>query len=438
VKVLHLPESYLPWRTGGKEVYCHTLAKALQADAVESIVAVHQNAIPSIPTGTYSHEGIPVHVLPPLPGYGQRRALCTREFDEIPGFEELLEKLGPDVVHFHDQGGGASLTHLKAVKARKIAAVLTYHTPGQTCPQSELMRFGRIPCDGALRLQRCTNCRLSTSGLPRPFSDLAALAEWPGFDPWSGSSLARVMTARKMVKLFRQSLRQVMELADAIVILAEWSREVWLCNGAPREKIHLIRTGGQPAYAGNPGPRYPERKPFRIVCSGRCTRIKGFHVLVEAVKQLPADLAIEVNFLGPYWDGPYGRQLLERIAGDPRFKAPILVPNAEMFPVLAGMDLAVIPSLWLETGPLTAFDAFAAGLPICGSRLGGIAEVICDGVDGRLFESGDSSQLARILMDLYSHPEKLEELRENVRQLRTFREIARETTALYNQLLIPE
>jgi glycosyltransferase involved in cell wall biosynthesis len=289
-----------------------------------------------------------------------------------------------------------------------------------------------------VQLQRCTTCRLSASGVLRPLSDAVALAEWPGLNPWSESPLARVMTARKMTRLFRDSLRQFIEMADAIVILAEWSREVWLRNGAPKEKIHLIRTGGRSAYAPKSGPMFPERKPLRIACVGRCTQIKGFHLLVEAVKQLPADVAIEVHFLGPYWDGDYGQRLAKRMADDGRFMTPRLVPNAELLPVLAEMDIVAIPSLWMETGPLTLFDAFAAGVPVIGSRLGGLREVVRDGTDGILFDVGDVAELAQAIGDLYAHPSHLQELRANVRQSRTFCEIAQETVLLYKQLIVQE
>ena len=41
-------------------------------------------------------------------------------------------------------------------------------------------------------------------------------------------------------------------------------------------------------------------------------------------------------------------------------------------------DLAVVPSIWLETGPLTILEAFAAGIPAAGTDLGGIRELLKD------------------------------------------------------------
>ena len=52
-----------------------------------------------------------------------------------------------------------------------------------------------------------------------------------------------------------------------------------------------------------------------------------------------------------------------------------------------------------------------------GARLGGIPELIDDGVNGRLFERGDSEALADILRDLWAHPEKVEAYRAACRRL---------------------
>ena len=40
------------------------------------------------------------------------------------------------------------------------------------------------------------------------------------------------------------------------------------------------------------------------------------------------------------------------------------------------LDFAVIPSIWMETGPLTILEAFAAGIPVIGTDLGGIKELL--------------------------------------------------------------
>ena len=55
---------------------------------------------------------------------------------------------------------------------------------------------------------------------------------------------------------------------------------------------------------------------------------------------------------------------------------------------MARHDVLVVPSLGLETGPLVVLEAQAAGLYVMGSHLGGIAELVGEGIGGELVEAG--------------------------------------------------
>ena len=82
---------------------------------------------------------------------------------------------------------------------------------------------------------------------------------------------------------------------------------------------------------------------------------------------------------------------------------------------LANARLLIVPSEWYEGLPLTIVEAFACGLPVIGSRLGSVAEVIEDQETGVLFTPGDARELASTIERLWSDPAKLELLRANAR-----------------------
>ena len=61
--------------------------------------------------------------------------------------------------------------------------------------------------------------------------------------------------------------------------------------------------------------------------------------------------------------------------------------------VLEGARFMVIPSEWSENNPLTVIESQALGTPVLGAKIGGIPELIEDGVSGMVFESGNPTDL---------------------------------------------
>jgi glycosyltransferase involved in cell wall biosynthesis len=77
-------------------------------------------------------------------------------------------------------------------------------------------------------------------------------------------------------------------------------------------------------------------------------------------------------------------------------------------------DVAVVPSRWVENQPLAILEAFACGVPVVAAGLGGMRELVKDGVDGRVFEAGSVDDLARVLRELALDRPRLEALRRGV------------------------
>jgi GT2 family glycosyltransferase len=68
--------------------------------------------------------------------------------------------------------------------------------------------------------------------------------------------------------------------------------------------------------------------------------------------------------------------------------------------VFDDLDVLVVPSIWIENAPFIIREAFAAGVPVVTSDLGGMAEMVREGVDGLLFPAGDAAALGAILRRL--------------------------------------
>lgn len=438
MKILHLPYGYFPDVRGGTEVYVHSLALALREMGVESLVAA-----PGTADAAYIHETIAVRrfALPETADlrelYGAGSPAATTAFTTI------LDEEQPDLVHFHAFTRGVSLAMAQAVKARGIPLALTYHTPTVSCQRGTLLRWGEVVCDGRLDRVLCAACALHGQGMSQGAARL--LSRTP---PALGRALGRVglrgnlWTALRMsdlVGLHHRAFQQLAELADQIVVLCHWVQEVLQRNGVPAAKMTICRHG-LPQTAAAPirplaQPWRPEDGPLRLVFLGRLDPTKGVDLLLAAMKRLPdAPLTLDIYGLSQGNSGDcYQAQLRTLAAGDPRLRFLPPVPNEQVLALLSRYHLLAVPSRWLETGPLVVIEAFAAGLPVLGANLGGIAELVTDGQDGLLVAESTPAAWAAVLARLMAQPHLVARLQQGVQPPRTAADVAADMLALYRQ-----
>jgi glycosyltransferase involved in cell wall biosynthesis len=79
-------------------------------------------------------------------------------------------------------------------------------------------------------------------------------------------------------------------------------------------------------------------------------------------------------------------------------------------------DLFVLPSLQ-DNFPNTALEAMACGVPVVGTRVGGIPEIVRDGCTGRLVEQGDAAALAGAIEELLTNAERRAQMAGNCRRV---------------------
>lgn len=159
-------------------------------------------------------------------------------------------------------------------------------------------------------------------------------------------------------------------------------------------------------------PAAPLARPWRpgdvvrVGSLGRLHPVKGYDVLIEAVRRMKAlagPVAFEVLIGG---DGAQRAALAARIAaaglGNVRLAGFVDPPDA----FLAGLHLYVQPSR-SEGLCVAAHEAMQAGLPVVVSDVGELPHSVVDGVTGRVVAAGDPGALADALKDLISRPEDL-------------------------------
>lgn len=438
MKIIQAVGWYFPDSLGGTEIYVAALSRRFVTAGHDVAIAAPDPA--SDVARTYEHEGVRVYRYP-IPS-SPTRAEC--QGDPVRGadlFHRWLEAERPDVVHVHTFVTGLGLHEVRAAKAAGARVIVTTHSSslGYLCQRGTLMRWGEQVCDGVCEVEKCAACALHARGLSKaaaeavasmPVEVSRALARVPG----------RLGTALGMPALIarNQAMQQEMLRAtDRFVLLTEWARRIVGANGAAGGTLAINRLGADFNGVGRkPGPLLrPTRRPIRIGYVGRFEAVKGVHDLARAVASLPADVPLGVEFRGPI-NTPADRaalvDLTSTLGRDPRVTFAAAVPHHEIPAVLATYDLLCCPGRCLEGGPTVAIEAMGVGTPVLGTRIGGLAELIDEGVTGRLVEPADWVGLAAALREAADDPRgTIDRWRAALPPARSMDEVAAEYLRVY-------
>ena len=211
-------------------------------------------------------------------------------------------------------------------------------------------------------------------------------------------------------EFFRQVERTLARASDVLVAVSPEVRDDLVELGvAPREKFAVVRLGiplaerlGDPsadldfrALYGIP------REAFVVGWVGRMTGVKDTGAVLEIVRAT-RDLGVDV-VLCMVGDGP-DREALEQQAHELGIARRTYFVGYQ--PDVAGyyrlFDAFVLPSV-NEGTPVSAIEALASGTPVVANRVGGVPDVVRDGLDGFLVEPGDvehaASRVAQLARD---------------------------------------
>jgi glycosyltransferase involved in cell wall biosynthesis len=439
MKIVQAVGWYFPESLGGTEVYVEGLCRRLRDAGQEVLVAAPDPA--HAVERTYEHEGVPVYRYP-IPSAPTR--------DEVQGtvptrgaerFHRWLAAQRADIVHAHTFVTGLGLAELRAAKSVGARVVVTTHSAslGWICQRGTMMRWGERLCDGLCRPAKCAACALQARGVGRPLAGMLAAIP-PALSRgarWLPGRLATALSMSDLIARNQGMQREMLATVDRFVLLTEWALGAAAANGAPRGKLTLNRLGhSHGKVVSKPGPdEQPTGRPITIGYLGRFDAIKGVHDLARAAASLPRDAAIRVEFRGPARSAA-DRAVLDGLraltADDPRITFADAVPYADVLQVLAGYDVLCCPAVCLEGGPTVAIEAHAVGTPVIGTSIGGLAELVTDGLNGRLVAPGDWRALAGVLAALAADPAgTIDRWRGRLPPARTMDQIAADYLAVY-------
>lgn len=188
-----------------------------------------------------------------------------------------------------------------------------------------------------------------------------------------------------LVLIFGLVERVLSRFCSVIVCISEHERQRALQVGLRSSKLMVVHNGISDVLRGDVCPNlWPVSSSLKLLFVGRFDRQKGVDVLFDALRSLGSSVHAVV----------VGSPVLSDLSSvDPPENATLVgwLSRADVIPLYAQADLLVVPSRWEGFG-IIAIEAMRSGCPVLASRVGGLSEVVEDGVTGILVppDSSDS------------------------------------------------
>ncbi|CAN5564239.1 hypothetical protein BH18VER1_BH18VER1_13850 [soil metagenome] len=236
------------------------------------------------------------------------------------------------------------------------------------------------------------------------------------------------------------SMRRAISIADQIVTPDTRSSQVY--QPFSDQPIRILPYGiPDPALDGEQPP-IGQSGPVKFLLLGTIEHRKGQQVLLDAVRQLPADVVGQCEFriVGRAHDPEIAQEVAAAAQASPHLTLADAVSPDDALALIASTDVMISAS-WDETGPLILMEAAALGKALLSTNVGAVAEFLVHGDDALFFQPGDAPALAREIERLVRDRELLKRLGARARRAYekhfTFARFASEFSELVRGLTRP-
>lgn len=370
MRILHV-NKFL-YRRGGAEAYMEDLADLQVAEG--HTVAFFGMQHPSNTHLEYARH-FPSHIEmepPPTSLEGRIRGAARMVYSTSAskGMDAVMAAFKPDVVHLHNIYHQLSPSVLRPVARRHVPAVMTLHDYKLACPTYQFLDHGRI-CEACLGgrfhnavLRRCKDGSLAASAAAA--GELFIHTATRAYAPVRIFVCPSRFMADKMAeaKVFPERLRHVPHFIDSAAV------EVKTTPGGA------------------------------VLVAGRLSAEKGIDVAIRAIGLLDG-ATLDIAGTGPE---EAGLRALAESAAPGRVRFHGLLPKEGVHRLMLSAAVVAVPSRWYENQPMVVLEAMARGLPVVGSALGGLPELIEPGATGALVPANDPAALSAALAPFVADP----------------------------------
>ncbi len=371
-RILVVAHNHPDLHPGGTEIFAHDLAAGYREQGCEVLFlgatnSIHREAHP----GTAFQAMGPDGDLLLWSGHFDRFFLSQIDhYGTLQDLGTLLEEFRPEVIHIHHLVLiGAEFLTLARRLLPEVKIVMTLHDYYPICHNDGLMaRPGdRERCSGAAPT-RCHGCFREIG------SDRFLLRE--------------------------RFLKTHLAVVDQFVAPSHFLRQRYAEWGLRADRIEVIANAQPPRAAAPHALKTGRRATFGYF--GNINPWKGVLELLGAAKLLQEagapEFELRIHGGAPFQSEGFVAAFESALAGAGGAVSHRGAYRREELPdLMAEVDWVVMPSIWWENAPLVIQEAFQHRRPPIVSNIGGMAEMVRDGVDGLHARAGDSAQLARTM-----------------------------------------
>ena len=268
--------------------------------------------------------------------------------DAVANVTRLVRETDAEIVHCHNLIPSLSPAVLRGAAREGAAVVMTLHNYRLMCLPATFLRDGQI----------CEDC--------------LGRRPWPGVvhrcyrDSLPGSgAIAASLSAHRAIHTF--------DRVSLYLAVSEFVRTKYVEAGFPSEQLRVKSNFAWPA------PRR-EGPGTYFLYIGRLAPEKGVGTLMRAWRAVSANLVV-------VGDGPDADGLRATAPANVEFTGP--VPSSEVAGILRRARAVLVPSIWYEAQPRVILEAYAAGVPVVASRIGGLPDLVVEGESGLLVSPHD-------------------------------------------------
>lgn len=351
------------YRRGGDCIYMLNLEQLLNAHGHETAVFAMQYP-DNLPTPWSKYFPCEIR-FSPGPGMVEAflRPFGTREVKRK--FNALLDDFKPDVVHLNNIHSQLSPIIAELAHKRRIKVVWTIHDLKLLCPRYDCMRNGKMLCE---------EC----------FVDKHKVLEYKCM---KNSKVASFLAYREARKWNRQRLETC---TDLFICPSRFMEGKMAKGGFDKHKLTTLCNFIDVDKCKKDS--YTEKEDYCCFL-GRISNEKGIRTLIKAANQLPYKLKI----IG---GGPLDTEMRTLAKSNVEFMG--FRQWNDIKEIIGKARFSILPSECYENNPLTIIEAQCLGTPVLGARIGGIPELIEEGVSGLCFESKNVEDLKDKIKDMFA------------------------------------